>query len=220
MGMTEKADRKAIDWERIEIEYRAGMLSLREIAASHGITHGAINKRAQRDGWTRDLSEKIQAKADALVSKAMVSKEVSAARLVTERDVINASAERIAQVRGEHRHDITRMRLLVLRLLEECEAEAAEPGVFAGIGDILRAPDDRGMDRLNDAYQKAISLPTRIKGVKELAETMKTLVGLEREAYGIVSAEDAKAPPPGIDVSKLSTAALAELMTLRDDQRK
>lgn len=219
--MTEKTARKAPDWERIEIEYRAGVLSTREIAQAHGISHTAINKRAKADGWDRDLSAQIQAKADALVSKAAVSNEVSSSKLATEREIIEANAQRIAQVRGEHRFDITRMRLLVLRLLEECEAEAAEPGVFAGIGDILRAPDDRGMDKLNDAYQKAISLPTRIKGVKELAETMKTLVGLEREAYGIALAEDTKAPPPpSLDVSRLSTAALAELMALRDADRK
>jgi hypothetical protein len=56
---------------------------------------------------------------------------------------------------------------------------------------MLRAPDEYGTDRLNDAYMKAISLPQRIKGVKELAETLKTLIGLEREAYGL----DANAAP-------------------------
>lgn len=218
--MTEKTDRKALDWERIESQYRAGLMSLREIADDHGISEGAIRKRAKRDDWARDLGAKIQQRADDLVRKAEVRAEVRSTQSATEREVIEASALRIAQVRGEHRHDITRMRSLILRLLAECEAEAAEPGVFAGIGDLLRAPDDRGMDKLNDAYQKAISLPVRIKGVKELAETMKTLVGLEREAYGIVSAEDAKAPPPSLDVSRLSTAALAELMALRDADRK
>lgn len=218
--MTEKTDRKALDWERIESQYRAGLMSLREIADDHGISEGAIRKRAKRDDWARDLGAKIQQRADDLVRKAEVRAEVRSTQSATEREVIEASALRIAQVRGEHRHDITRMRSLILRLLAECEAEAAEPGVFAGIGDLLRAPDDRGMDRLNDAYQKAISLPVRIKGVKELAETMKTLVGLEREAYGIVSAEDTKAPPPSLDVSRLSTAALAELMALRDADRK
>jgi hypothetical protein len=177
------------DWERIEAEYRAGVLSLREIATQYeGVNHVAIARRAKRDNWTRDLSEKIQTRAESLVTQAAVTGDVTAKR-VTEREVIEANAQRIAQVRGEHRHDITRMRALVLRLLSECEAEAADPGVFVGLGEMLRAPDDRGMDRLNDAYQKAVSLPVRIKGVKELAETMKTLVGMEREAYGIVAAE-------------------------------
>ena len=44
------------DWERIELDYRAGIKTLRQIADEHGITHGAINKRARRDGWERDLS--------------------------------------------------------------------------------------------------------------------------------------------------------------------
>lgn len=44
----------APDWERIEIDYRAGLLSLREMAAKHGpLTEGAIRKRAKRDGWER-----------------------------------------------------------------------------------------------------------------------------------------------------------------------
>ena len=78
----------------------------------------------------------------------------------------------------------------MLRLLAECEAESADPALFAELGDMLRAPDDSGADRLNDAYRKAISLPQRIKGVKELADAMKVLIGLEREAYGLSTAEE------------------------------
>ena len=77
-----------IDWEKIEIDYRAGIKPLRQIAEEHGITHGAVNKRAKRDEWTRDLSAKIQSKADAKVSKAAVSAEVSAAKLATEQVVV------------------------------------------------------------------------------------------------------------------------------------
>ena len=47
---------RIIDWERIELDYRAGIKTLRQIAEEHGITHGAVNKRAARDGWQRDLS--------------------------------------------------------------------------------------------------------------------------------------------------------------------
>ena len=45
--------KRKIDWRGIEADYRAGILSLREIAARHGCTEGAIRKRAKRDGWTR-----------------------------------------------------------------------------------------------------------------------------------------------------------------------
>ena len=68
---------KQHDWEAIERAYRAGLLSIREIASTQGITHGEINKRAKRDGWERNLKAKIQAKVDALVSKRTVSTLVS-----------------------------------------------------------------------------------------------------------------------------------------------
>jgi hypothetical protein len=191
------AEKKAPDWERIEHDYRAGILSLREIAKDAGITEGAVRKRAKRDGWERDLAAKIQAKADALVRKAEVRGQYAAA---TERDIIEANAERIAQVRGEHRADITRMRALVLRLLAECEAEAGDPALFAELGDILRSADENGTDRLNDAYHKAIALPTRIKSVKELADTLKTLVALEREAYDIAPSTGSQ-PADGVTVT-------------------
>ena len=58
-----QASKPTRDWEAIERDYRAGVLSLREIAAEHDLTEAAIRKRAKRDGWSRDLSAKIQARA-------------------------------------------------------------------------------------------------------------------------------------------------------------
>ena len=57
------------DWECIELDYRAGIKTLRQIAGEHGISEGAIRKRAKRDDWARDLSERIQDKAEQLVRK-------------------------------------------------------------------------------------------------------------------------------------------------------
>ena len=139
-----------IDWERIESDYRAGVLSLREIAKPHGVTEGAIRKRAKRDAWERDLGAKIQAKAEALVRKQAVREEVREARTASDREIVEANALRIAQVRSEHRQDITRMRTLVLKLLEECEAATWDKELFADLGEILRKPDERGQDKLNE----------------------------------------------------------------------
>ena len=60
---------KRPDWEAIESAYRAGVMSLREIASQHGISEGAIRKRAKKDNWTRDLNAKIKSRADDLVRK-------------------------------------------------------------------------------------------------------------------------------------------------------
>jgi hypothetical protein len=179
----------APDWERIEADYRAGVLSVREIAAAQGITHGAVNKRAKRDGWERDLSAKIKAKADALVSKREVSTQVSTEKADTDRAIVEANAEVIASVRLAHRKDISRSRALAMALLGELESQTENIDLFEQLGEMLRSPDDKGLDRLNDLYQKVISMPGRIDGIKKLSETLKNLIGLEREAYGLVEAQ-------------------------------
>ena len=50
--MGKAGDSKApTDWEAIEREYRAGQLSVREIARQHDVSAPAIVKRAKRLGW-------------------------------------------------------------------------------------------------------------------------------------------------------------------------
>ena len=173
------------DWEAIESAYRAGLLSIREIASQHGITHGAINKRAKRDGWERDLKAKIKAKADVLVSRREVSSKVSTETATSERILIEANAEVIATVRMEHRGDIRRARNISNSLFDELEAQCADVGALEQLGDLMYQPDDNGRDKLNELYQKVISLPGRVKSMKDLSDTLKTLVGLERQAYDI-----------------------------------
>lgn len=202
---TAKAKTSA-DWDAVERDYRAGLLSVREIAASHGLSHTAINKRAKAHSWARDLQAKILAKADELVSRREVSDTVSKEALATERQIIEANAERIAQVRGEHRADIGRARTLVLSLLGELEAETGDLETFRSLGEMMAKPDEKGVDKLNEAYHKAISMPQRVSSVKALTEALKNLVALEREAYGIAAANQPTDPPPA-DALPLNEAA-------------
>ena len=176
---------KQPDWEAIERAYRAGLLSIREIASTQGITHGAINKRAKRDGWERDLKAKIQAKADSLVSKRTVSTEVSTKQADTEREIIEVNAEVIANVRMAHRGDISRGRRLTNKLLDELEGLTDNRELFDQLGELMREPDDSGFDKRNELYGKVISLPGRSKTMKEMAEILKTLISLERQAYDL-----------------------------------
>ena len=50
---THPAQRVSIDWQAIERDYRAGQLSLRDMAGKHGCSHSAIANHADRHGWTR-----------------------------------------------------------------------------------------------------------------------------------------------------------------------
>jgi hypothetical protein len=50
-----------LDWTAICVEYKANQLSIRGIAANHGVSEGAIRYRAKSLGWQRDhLDKKIK----------------------------------------------------------------------------------------------------------------------------------------------------------------
>ncbi|APO81646.1 hypothetical protein EGJ22_06735 [Pseudomonas sp. p99-361] len=179
---------KQPDWEAIERAYRAGVLSVREIAAAHEVSHTAINKRAKRDGWDRDLKAKIKAKADALVSRREVSTEVSSKQAETEREIIELNAEVIANIRMAHRGDISRSRRLTNKLLDELESLTDEQGTIKELIDQLKDGDHEDGEAMADVLalaKKMSALPARTKTMKELAETLKTLVALERQAYDL-----------------------------------
>ena len=187
--MAQVEDKKAPDWERIEADFRAGLLSLREIAAANpGVNHVAIDRRAKKLGWTRDLGQKIKAKADDLVTRRTVTADVTAKQPVSEREIIDAGAEAIARVRLSHRTDIGRSRALVMALLAELDVQTGSVDLYRELGELMFKPDDKGVDKLNDLYRKIISLSGRVDNAKKLSEALKNLIGLEREAYGLKSA--------------------------------
>ena len=175
------------DWERIELDYRAGIKTLRQIADENGISHTLVARKAKQQDWVRDLSAKINAKADAIVSKASVSSGVTMETPVAERQIVDANASKIADVRLAHRKDIQRKRSIVARLMDELEAQVGpdNAALLADLGDMLRSPDENGQDKLNDLYRKIISLPERAKTAKTLAETLRIAVDMERQAFGM-----------------------------------
>lgn len=129
--------RSIADWERVEAQFRAGSMSLREIAAEHSITEGAIRKRAKRDGWERDLSQKVKVRADTLVRKEQVRSEVRADQTITETLAVEVSAQVEARVRLAHRADIGRSRELVRKLLDELETQTDNLPTFAALLETL-----------------------------------------------------------------------------------
>ncbi|CAK7037862.1 hypothetical protein [Morganella morganii] len=176
---------KRPDWEAIESAYRAGVMSLREIASQHDISEGAIRKRAKRDDWSRDLNAKIKARSDDMVRKQEVRRQVRSETALSERVLIEATAEVITNVRMEHRGDIRRARELANVLFDELSAECADVAALEKLGELMIEPDDNGRDKLNEIYHAVISLPERVKSAKALSETLKNLIGLERQAYGL-----------------------------------
>lgn len=210
-----KAKRSAADWEAIERDYRAGAKSLREIAAEHGISHPAIRKRAERDGWTRDLQARVAAKAAALVSAAQVTAEVPAETKVTEALTVEVEAKVQARIRIAHRKDIGRTRDLLAKLLQELEQQTDGLATFEQLLDALAqeaGDDEKASDRrkrLWEQWQKAMSLGARADTMKKLSDTLRILIDKEREAYGMDVSKESDVPTVTVrDLTGRKPAAL------------
>jgi hypothetical protein len=195
---------RKIDWERIEPDWRIGIKSVLQIAADYEaatgqkVSHTAINKHFKQLKVPRDLSAKVQAKAKAMVSAAMVSGKVSTETTVSDAKLINEGAEVVANVLLSQRTDIQRNRKLAMSLLGELEQTTTNLDLFEQLGELLHAPDEKGQDKRNEIYSKVISMASRIDGVKKLAETLKVLIGLERQAFGLKDDADGDKPTDGI----------------------
>ena len=203
----------APDWERIELDYRAGIKTLRQIAGEHGISEGAIRKRAKRDDWTRDLSERIHDKAEQLVRKEAVRSTVRKESSFSERVLVDANARAIADAQLSQRKLIHRKQVIVESLMQELEAQVGldNAALLTDLGDMLCSPDENGQDKLNDLYRRIISLPERAKTAKTLAETLRIAVDMERQAFGMdAKGADGTAPgtvgyvPPAIRIVHVS----------------
>lgn len=180
--MTEK---KVIDWEAVEREYRAGIRSLKDIGEEYGVSAPGILKRAKRDDWARNLSAKIKAKAEEKVNAALVNESVNAARAVTEREIVDVVAGNQAYAELSQRKDVSRSRGIVQKLFSELEGQIDGIEDFERLAELMANPDENGADKLNALYQKVIAFPSRVDSAKKLSEALRVLVELERKVLRI-----------------------------------
>ena len=69
MAQEENSSRAEIDWEKIEPHWRAGIRTKLEISNEFGVSRAAMDKHFKKLGIERDLTAKIQAKAESLVAQ-------------------------------------------------------------------------------------------------------------------------------------------------------
>lgn len=151
------AERKQVDWEGVERDYSAGLLTLREIGEKYGISHTAIRKKAEKEDWSKDLSAKIAKEAEKKVSKLQVSNDVS--KKASEKEIIEINAQALVNVKLKHRTSINRVNNLVDTLFEEIEELST--------------------------HKNADNLPVRVDMTKKLMDTLKTSIDKERQAFDI-----------------------------------
>jgi hypothetical protein len=176
----------AIDWKPVEKDYRAGIRPLRDIAKDNGISEGAIRKRAKRDGWTRDLTDRIRSKAVEKVRKAEVRSagtQKNVLSTATEKQVVDANSDILASADLINRKDVL-LALDVSRSQLEEVASLCDP-LFRGdldrLGDLMDQSTPGKPDRAAEMYRYIISLAGRIKMGKDVAATHGVYIPMQRK---------------------------------------
>ena len=154
------AERKHVDWESVERDYSAGLLSLREIAAKHNVSHQVIARKAKTEDWSRDLGAKIAAAVEKKLGDKQLGDSLGDKKRGTEKEVVEANAQVIVEIKVRHRLVIKKLNGLLDSQMDEIEALNKEKSVE--------------------------NLPMRVDVTKKIADTVKTMIDKERQAFGIV----------------------------------
>lgn len=186
------------DYESVYADYRAGVRSLRDMAAQLGVSAPALLKHAKSRGWIRDLTGRIYARAAQKVNASPVNLQFSrviadplnrkdgpAAAERLERAVIEAGSDEIARVRISHRKDIQNARGIVQALMTELALVQHEPELLGKVHTMLEARLDPCTDVLRQVATIVSDLPMRVKILDKLLLSLRTVIALERETWGL-----------------------------------
>jgi len=177
--MSKKNNKPDCDWEEVERLYRADLRTNAQLARDFGVHATTITRRAKKNAWKRDLKNRIKERANALVQERAVKK------LASDDQTIEENAQITANVRLSHRQDIGTARALSMTLLDDLKAQIGTDN-RARLEDLfIAALQAEVVDASQlEAYERVISLPTHVRTLKDLADTMTKFVTLERQAYG------------------------------------
>ena len=177
---------KRADWDAIERDYRTAKFTTRELEAKHGVSHSLIARNAKSKGWTQDLAIAIKQATNSKLIDALVNSEVHKGSQEVH-NVVEVAAEMNMRVIMNHRHGLNDLTDVKRVLLDQIKQAAANMSDLADVIEMVRSPDDSGMDRANDALKKAMGRSALIDDLKKLADVDEKVRKGEREAFNIES---------------------------------
>ncbi|WBY00520.1 hypothetical protein PE066_13705 [Ramlibacter tataouinensis] len=169
--------RKNVDWSALELAYRTGR-SFRSLSREFGISSTRIKQVADERKWMRDLSRVVHKAREAKLNAANLNTSLNGSADL-EKEIVEATAEVQADVITAHRKSIQRARKMATALLEDLEVATVDWRLSRSQGGI--SPGSR-----RSTADKERTMTSRAAILKMLADSLKTLVGLERQAFNIL----------------------------------
>lgn len=179
------AERKKVDWEAFERDFRLGSMSMRALCDKHGADSGNASRKAKREGWVQDASQEVRERTRAaLITQPKVedSSAVFKDSAPTRADVDIAVQTNLAVI-TRHRRDIGQGQNIVALLMADLVETATNRAALLEDIDTETKADENNQRRYK--MLKAISLPSNAAVMRDLSTAMKNLVGLERQAFSL-----------------------------------
>lgn len=202
----------------IERDWRAGVMSNRDIAAKYNTSESNVRRYALKHGWVKDNLHKAGMRA--LVKAGHVKNEYTGShpdhdRPPPEMEGIEIDmAEAAEAVVLSHRRDLTRMRNITRRFAEELhEQMTGLPEIEEKIIEYFSAR--AALDPLQAGIHKqqmqralhALGLNARSKTLVNVVQSMQKLVEMERIAVGLDDKNDGKEVPYEEGIAELARIA-------------
>lgn len=162
---------KRHDWELIEREFRTGRFSLTQLEKRHGVHRSNISRRAKKDNWEQDLTERVRERTQQKITKASLSPEAQAAFDNDDEQIVEYAANENAAVVKGHRKNLERWRGIAERYAELLESQLAEGKIKVQMLDVITEID--------------IPLEYVGKCMGHGTQALDRVIKLERQNYGL-----------------------------------
>jgi hypothetical protein len=146
----------SIDWTAVEADFRAGILSNRQIGKKHGVSESAIRKEAKKGDWVRTKQRPAHQRQVVVQAKPQPS-----------------SARPVSGAVIDPKDHVALGKDLALRLLGELDATTTHIGEIEEM--IAEATAGDANNRRYVAMMKAVGLPSRSMTLKTIAQALGTL---------------------------------------------
>ena len=179
------SERKKVDWEGFEREYRLGSISMRALCEKYGANSGNASRKAKKEGWVQDASQEVRERTRAaLITQPAAEDSTAVSRNSTPtREDVEVAVQTNLAVINRHRKDIGQGQQIVSLLMGQLIDTAVNRESIENDIEIETKDDDSGQRRYR--MNKAISLPSNAAVLRDLSTAMKNLVALERQAFNL-----------------------------------
>lgn len=191
-----------LDWDAIEKDWRAGVLSMPEMAAKYNTTSSNIRNTAKRKHWVKDEAMRAGVRQVVVVKAARPHSEPD--EPVSMEGVFEGLAEMGANILGSQRKDICKMRDIVRLMAKEMREQMENmPEIEEAVMQYFSAkaamnPIQAGIfkQQMQQALF-ALGLGSRAKTMLNLTAALDRLIAMERTSYRL----DDKAPEQTVEES-------------------